>query len=87
MRCNVPDVAFKSTKWRRLLGNLGTVQARDGAGDAVACFITISMAPARFRHKGAFEVARSSLNEALHFTGLSLTEKGQLLKGQAATTL
>jgi uncharacterized protein (TIGR02391 family) len=87
-RCQVPDVSAQSTKWRRLLDNLAAIQNRDSAGDAVARFIVIAMAPARFLDmKEAFGEARGRLNEALHFAGLSLAEDGRIHRIQAATTL
>ncbi len=87
-QCQVPDVSQQSTKWRRLLDNLSAIQTRDGAGNAVARFITVAMAPARFLdQRDAFDGFRDALNRALHFAGLSLTEAAELRQVQAATTL
>lgn len=87
-RCQIPDASGQSTKWRRLLDNLGAVQERDRAGSAVARFIMEAMAPPRFlTQKPFFSEMRGHLNEALHFAGMELAEDGQLHRVQAATTL
>lgn len=87
-RCQIPDLSGHTTKWRRLLDNLESVQARDLSGSAVARFIMVAMAPPRFlSRKKVFVEMRGQLNEALHFAGMELAENGQLHRVQVATTL
>jgi uncharacterized protein (TIGR02391 family) len=77
-----------STKWRRLRDSFEQVQRRDGAGDAVARFVKVALAPDRFfGDRETHEALRSSANEVFSFAGLELRADGKLVRVTAARRL
>lgn len=80
--------AVGSTKWRRLVEDVGAEQRRTGNGDSVLRVIGSVMAPVRFTSDHEkFEKCRSDLNRVLAFTGLELARDGSLVAVRAAATL
>jgi len=86
--CGINDPASGMTKWKRLYAALGERQSSDRSGNIVAVLIQRTMEPARWVGEShRFQVIRDSINEALVFAGLHLTEHGKLRRVDAATTL
>jgi uncharacterized protein (TIGR02391 family) len=86
--CGIPDSDPAMTKRHRLFDSLKAKQISDGAGNCVVQFIGHVMTPVR--HVGEreyFEFLRGQLNAVLAFSGLALTEEGQIRNVEIARTL
>ena len=84
----IPPRSAQSTKWRRLVEDVGTAQQRSGDGGYVLRLIESVMAPVRFATEPEkFESHRSGLNGVLALTGLKLGREGRLSRVETATTL
>lgn len=87
-QCEMSDPDPMLTKWTRIYNALVVEQNRRGNGGHVVGFVHKAMAPARWIQKeAAFEAMRSSLNVALTFSGLRVTEDGKVRYSRVATTL
>lgn len=77
------------TKRDRLFEALRARQARDGAANAVLACVRLAISPDRFLDAPeAFDYWRTSINEALAFSGLMISEKGEIRRlPRAASTL
>lgn len=76
------------TKWIRIYNPLAEDQNARGDGSRVIGFIRKSMKPALWvTRKARFEKIRGSVNEALAFSGLALSETGEVVRTTPATTI
>ena len=85
-----PDVSPTITKRHRLFNALANRQNRDGAGNCVVAFMTVAMAPVRYRdNPAAFSRRRDDLNLVLIHAGYCITDEGKVgrAKSGKATTL
>lgn len=80
----VPAPSPQSTKWRRLVEDIGAQQRRDGNGRCVLRVIESAMAPVRFTSEPArFQERRAALNRVLSLTGFELGADGRLVGVEA----
>ena len=78
------------TKRHRLFNALARRQDRDGAGNCVVAFMTVTMAPVRYRDiPAAFSCRQDELNRVLIHAGYCITDEGKVghARGGKATTL
>lgn len=82
------DGTTEGPRWSRVRESLEARQGRDRVGNAVARFVIEALAPANFVDRpDAFEPLRTSVNKALAFAGLSLNERGEMVRVSPARTL
>lgn len=86
--CQMADPTPGMTKRHRLYNALVTSQNTKKNRTPILAFIRKTMKPARFiRTPGRFEPMRANLNMALSFSGLSVSEAGELVAASKASTL
>ena len=87
-QAGVSDVSKNSTKWRRLLDDFQAVQADYRVGTHVGVTIQHAFEPARWHDRAdQYETARSDINCALAFAGLTIGQDGKLGQVTVARTL
>ena len=89
-QARVPDVSPTITKRHRLFNALAGRQNRDGAGNCVVAFMTVAMAPVRYRDNPvAFSRRQDDLTEVLIHAGYRITDEGKVARARSgkATTL
>ena len=87
-QCRIKDVAYGTTKWRRLYSALNYHDDVAYVFAAMVHFIRAAMDPVRFvNDPSKFEVIREHLNLALGFVGLQVNVSGALTEVSPTTTL
>jgi uncharacterized protein (TIGR02391 family) len=87
-QCGIDDPVPTASKARRLRQALEQRQRADGCGNHIGAFMQAAMNPVNYtRNPDLFESRRSSLNEVLSFSGITLGEDGRLRQRKAARTL
>lgn len=85
---NIEDVDPTMTKRIRLYEALSRKQAIDNCGNNIVNFIRLAIRPVRYIEKNeVFEQRRSTLNQILAFSGLSIGEDGEIYRTQVAKTI
>lgn len=86
--CQIDDTDPLLTKRHRLYNAFAHDQNRRQHRRNILEFIRVAMRPERYlRAPERFEPMRANLNQALSFTGLAVTESGELRAGGRAQTL
>lgn len=86
--CKIDDVHPDATKWIRIHNALVNDQNKRGDRSHVLGFIRKSLKPARFiQAPDRFERIRAVANQALAFSGLAVTEEGELVEVEQARTI
>ena len=84
----VKDTHPTLTKWKRLFNALGRRQQMDGSADRVLAFISLALAPVRYRGQPElYSDRRDAVNVTLAFRGLEFKEDGRFHRVAAAKTL
>lgn len=85
---NIEDVSPSITKRLRLFDALSRQQSLDMCGNNVINFVRLAIRPVRYIGKNeVFEQRRSTLNQILSFSGLSIGEDGEIYRTQVAKTI
>ena len=86
--CRIEDPSPDMTKWKRLYNAFAAFQTRNNVGNHVLVFIQRAMNPASYTSNPAlFQLRLQQLNPIISFSGIELSENGQLKRAAVAKTL